>query len=121
MAIARLNLPMPSLQREFFHDNGDLIARVDFDWEEFGVSGEFDGLVKYGRLLKPGQSQENVVLFEKRREEQLRGCGRWVIRWTHQDLADLRTFGRIVEAGFRYGPTGAWRRRGMAKTVMGAK
>lgn len=110
VAMAQLGVPMPTLQREFFLDNGELVARVDFDWEEFGTSGEFDGLVKYGRLLKPGQSTERVILYEKQREERLRECGRWVIRWIHADLRDLRRFRRIVEAGFRYGSTGIWRR-----------
>lgn len=110
VAMAQLGLPMPTLQHEFFRDNGELVARVDFDWEEFGTCGEFDGLVKYGRLLKPGQSAEGVVLYEKQREESLRERGRWVIRWIHTDLKDLRRFRRIVEAGFRYGSTGNRRR-----------
>ena len=34
------------------------MARPDFWWEERGLAGEFDGMVKYGRLLRPGQSVE---------------------------------------------------------------
>jgi hypothetical protein len=50
------------------------------------VLGEFDGRVKYGRLLKPGQSIEEVVYREKLREDALRDLGWRVIRWTWVDL-----------------------------------
>lgn len=110
VAMAQLGLPMPTLQREFFNTNGELLARVDFDWEEFGTCGEFDGLVKYGRLLRPGQTTESVILYEKQREERVRDCGRWLVRWNDKDLKDLRNFRRILEGGFRYGSTGRWRR-----------
>ena len=41
--------------------------------------GEFDGRVKYGRLLKPGQDPGEVVFAEKRREDLIRGVtgGTW--------------------------------------------
>lgn len=111
VAMAELDLPLPNLQREFLDDQRRVEARVDFDWEEFGTCGEFDGDVKYGRLLRPGQSIEEVILFEKQREERLREHGRWVIRWTHRDLMDLNHFRRIIESGFRYGTRGSWPRR----------
>ncbi len=44
-------------------------AITDFAWPEHGVYGEFDGRVKYGRLLKPGQDPGEVVFAEKRRED----------------------------------------------------
>lgn len=108
--IAQLDLPMPTLQREFRNGDDEVDARVDFDWEEFGVCGEFDGEVKYGRLLKPGQSVEKVIGFEKQREELLRTHGRWTIRWTNKNLRDLVYFRRIIESGFTNGPKGHWPR-----------
>lgn len=106
--MAQLGLPMPNLQREFCDSSGKVEARVDFDWAEFGVCGEFDGAVKYGRLLQPGQSVEKVLKFEKQREELLRTHSRWTVRWTHGNLQDHGYFRRVLESGFRNGPTGRW-------------
>lgn len=108
--IADLNLPMPDLQREFHNAAGEVDARVDFDWDEFGVCGEFDGHAKYGRLLKPGQSVERVIHFEKQREEVLRTHDRWTVRWDSNSLKDPARFRRIIESGFRNGTRGRWPR-----------
>ena len=43
-----------SLQFEVRGEGGLLVARTDFAWEEHGLVGEFDGRVKYGRLLRTG-------------------------------------------------------------------
>ena len=48
-------LPRPELQYEIFGPGGGLLARVDFYWDEHKTVGEFDGKIKYGRLLKPRQ------------------------------------------------------------------
>ena len=79
-------LPRPELQRELFGPNGQLIARVDFFWEEHKTVGEFDGKIKYGRLLKPGQRIENVIFEEKVREDAVRDLGLQVVRWIWSDL-----------------------------------
>lgn len=68
----RYGLPRPIFQYEVYDETGTLIATVDFGWPEHGVLGEFDGKVKYGRLLKPGQDPGEVVFQEKRREDLLR-------------------------------------------------
>ncbi|WP_432559217.1 type IV toxin-antitoxin system AbiEi family antitoxin domain-containing protein [Granulicoccus sp. GXG6511] len=86
--MAVVGLPMPQLQREFRDHNGEVDARVDFDWEEYGVSGEFDGEVKYGRLLAPGETVDKVVVFEKQREELLKTHGRWTVRWVNANLSN---------------------------------
>jgi hypothetical protein len=52
-----------------------LIACVDFYWEEQRTVGEFDGKIKYGRLLKPGKRIEDVIFEEKVREDALRDLG----------------------------------------------
>jgi hypothetical protein len=71
---------------ELFDDFGNLVARVDFWWEAAGVVGEFDGMVKYGELLRPGQTVEDVIGAEKFREQALVASGCKVIRWTWRDL-----------------------------------
>jgi hypothetical protein len=78
-------LPMPELQFEV-RDGHRLVGVADFAWPEHRLLGEFDGRVKYGRLLKPGQSVEEVVYREKVREDALRDLGWRVVRWTWVDL-----------------------------------
>jgi hypothetical protein len=57
---------------------------VDFLWRDQRLVGEFDGKVKYGRLLKPGQSVSDVVYDEKVREDRIRDEDLGVVRWTGQ-------------------------------------
>jgi hypothetical protein len=79
-------LPIPELQREIYGPDGRLVARVDFCWEKQQTIGEFDGKIKYGRLLQSGQSIEKVIFEEKVREDALRDLGWQVVRWLWQDL-----------------------------------
>ena len=80
-------LPVPEPQYAVFTPDGRFVARCDFGWPELGVLGEFDGRKKYGRLLrKPGQTAEDVLVEEKRREDRLRALGWVVIRWMWSDL-----------------------------------
>jgi hypothetical protein len=79
-------LPQPELQHEIFGPGGRLIARVDFYWKEHQTVGEFDGKIKYGRLLKPGQRIEDVIFDEKLREDAVRDLGLQVVRWVWPDL-----------------------------------
>ena len=54
--------------------------------------GEFDGRVKYGRLLKPGQDPGDVVFAEKRREDRLReatGCAIIRLVWSDYEQPAL--------------------------------
>ncbi|MGY1633656.1 hypothetical protein ACI784_18290 [Geodermatophilus sp. SYSU D01186] len=82
----RLGLPPSTLQLDVRTVSGRSVGRVDFGWEEHRVLGEFDGRVKYGRLLRPGQEPGDVVFEEKRREDALRDEGWGVVRWTWGDL-----------------------------------
>lgn len=82
----------PVLQLEIRDGAGRLVCRSDFGWPERGVLGEFDGRVKYGELLRPGESPTDAVMREKRRENALRNLGWWVLRWTWSDLADGPAF-----------------------------
>jgi hypothetical protein len=74
VVIDRDGLPAPVLQRWFDTDRGRF--RVDFWWPDFGVIGEFDGMVKYG-------ADPRSIVDEKLREDALRrltivrGCARW--------------------------------------------
>jgi hypothetical protein len=79
-------LPRPELQQEIFGPDGRLVARVDFRWKEYNTVGEFDGKIKYGRLLKPGQRIEDVIFEEKVREDAVRDLGLQVVRWISRDL-----------------------------------
>jgi hypothetical protein len=78
-------LPRPELQYEILGPFGQVIARVDFYWKEQRTVGEFDGRIKYGRLLKPGQRVEDVIYEEKVREDAVRGEGHGFARWVWDD------------------------------------
>lgn len=67
-------------------DGARLLGRVDFAWPEHRTIGEFDGRVKYGRLLRPGDDVGEVVYREKVREDLLRDLGWQVVRWIWSDL-----------------------------------
>jgi hypothetical protein len=81
-------LPLPELQYEVFLPGGRLAGRTDFAWPEYGLLGEFDGMAKYHRLRRQGESIEDVVMREKAREDELRELTGWrMIRITWLDLA----------------------------------
>jgi hypothetical protein len=80
-------LPLPDLQVEVRRPDSRLVGRCDFGWRGPRLLGEFDGQVKYGRLLRPGQTPGDAVFEEKRREDALRDEGWGVVRWVWSDLA----------------------------------
>jgi hypothetical protein len=82
----RWMLSPSALQVEVRSDDGRLIGRTDFAWEEHRLVGEFDGRVKYGRLLRPGEDAGDAVFREKVREDAIREVGWGVVRWTWGDL-----------------------------------
>lgn len=84
---ARIEMPPSHLQYEVIDRNGELIGRTDFCWEEEGVLGEFDGLVKYEKLLRPGERASDVVVREKIREDRLRDENWGLIRWIWRDIS----------------------------------
>ncbi len=87
LLIHRVGLPPPVPQYEIVDPvTGSILARADFGWEEQRTLGEYDGLVKYGELVRPGQTAGDVVYDEKRREDMLRDLGFEVARWTSPDL-----------------------------------
>jgi hypothetical protein len=81
------HLPRPVLQYEIRDQAGEVVGTSDFAWPEHGVLGEFDGRIKYGRLLRPGQSISDAVYAEKVREDAMRELTGWsMIRFTWADL-----------------------------------
>lgn len=84
LVIWQLGLPAPDLQVEVWI--GGVLYRSDFGWLEHQVLGEFDGKVKYGDLLREGETAADVVMREKRREADLRAAGWGMARWTWADL-----------------------------------
>jgi hypothetical protein len=93
------HLPEPVLQFEVRDEWGNLIGVTDFAWPEYGVLGEFDGMSKYGRLRREGETPGQAVEREKTREDALRARTGWLmVRIIWSEL-------------FRPGPTAAKIRR----------
>jgi hypothetical protein len=109
LAIQRAGLPRPDLQWEVRGDGRTY--EVDFAWPELRTVAEFDGLSKYGRLLRPGQDPAEVVVAEKLREDEIRDLGLRVARWIWREID---AFGPVAERlcrAFAASPSGgAWRR-----------
>lgn len=93
-------LPPPIAQLEIHDHNGRLVGRVDFAWPRHRVMLEFDGMVKYHRHRRPGETIEDMVMREKQREDRLRELTGWtMIRITWADLARPgATVARILRA-----------------------
>lgn len=107
--------PAPELQVEILDLHGFLVARCDYGWREQGVVGEYDGMEKYGRLLKPGQTVSDVVDAEKEREANIRDQGLEIIRFSRADLRSPRAaatrLNRLLSSRARSGMTvapGIW-------------
>ncbi|MGY1773103.1 type IV toxin-antitoxin system AbiEi family antitoxin domain-containing protein [Blastococcus sp. SYSU D00813] len=78
---------MPStIQYEVSDAAGTSLGRADFAWEDERVVGEFDGRVKYGGLLRPGQDPGDAVFDEKLREDAIRDRDLGVVRWIWREL-----------------------------------
>ena len=82
----RFAIPMPDLQYRVLDRNGRLIGEADFHWPDHRHLGEFDGKVKYERLLRPGESAADSVFREKRREDMMRACSYGMTRFTWTDV-----------------------------------
>lgn len=96
-------LPAPALQHEIHRPDGTLAGVTDWAWREYGLLGEFDGRVKYGRLLKPGESPADAVFREKRREDELReltSCLMFRLIWSDYD-SPLATVARVRQLLYR--------------------
>ena len=82
VAFHEMGLPAPELQVILVHDEfGNPRIIVDFFWEEFGVVGEADGLLKYD-----DEDEGRSLRREKLRQEEIEALGYIVVRWTWADI-----------------------------------
>ena len=86
VACFRHGVPCPSLQHDVFNVDGRLLGRADFYWEEARLLGEFDGRIKYGKLLRPGVDATKAVVDEKIREDDMRATRRGMARFTWSEV-----------------------------------
>ena len=82
----RYGIPIPDLQYDVFDHRGALIGTSDYYWDDFRHLGEFDGKVKYQKLLRPGESPSDCVFREKRREDAMRADHRGMSRFVWSDV-----------------------------------
>ncbi|WP_375497474.1 hypothetical protein [uncultured Jatrophihabitans sp.] len=75
LTIRWLRLPAPEPQVVVLDRSGYPIARLDFYWDEFGVAGEADGLMKYN------EDGRAMLTAEKDRQEELENLGVCFARW----------------------------------------
>ena len=96
------HLPEPRLQYVVRDHLGIVVGITDFAWPAYRLLGEFDGMIKYGRLLKPGQTAGDAVEKEKMREDRLREVTGWgMIRFVWADLYNRRVTGDRVRRMMR--------------------
>jgi very-short-patch-repair endonuclease len=82
------NYPEPECQWVVHRLDGRIAGIVDFVLHAERFMIEFDGQVKYGRLLKPGQSVTEVIMAERARErllEDLTGYQMFRVVWSELD------------------------------------
>ncbi|TQM02222.1 type IV toxin-antitoxin system AbiEi family antitoxin domain-containing protein [Pseudonocardia kunmingensis] len=102
VALAAAGVAPPVLQwKVHAAATGAFIGRVDFAWPERRVVAEFDGLVKYGRTLRPGQDPVEVLVAEKVREDALRAEDLGMVRWTWADLQNFPPVAARLNSRFR--------------------
>jgi len=82
----------PPIPQAWIRSGTGRYFRVDFLWEEEGVIGEADGLIKY--------SSPEALRAEKIRQEDLEVRGYQIVRWTLADMSanPERIIARISEA-----------------------
>ena len=93
----REHIPRPEPQVEVYDELGRLVGRVDFAWAQYGVFGEIDGRLKYLTMRREGETLDEFLLREKRREELICALTGWVcIRITWEDLARPHLLARRI-------------------------
>lgn len=73
LVIGQLGLPAPQLQAVVLTEDGWVVGRADFYWDEFGVAGEADGRSKY--------TERSILSEEKERQERLEDLTLAIARW----------------------------------------
>ena len=97
MACFRHDIPAPVLQKVVTGRAGQRIGRSDFSWDEFRLLGEFDGRIKYERLLREGETTSQAVVREKRREDRMRATDRGMTRFIWSEVQPGSTARRMAE------------------------
>ena len=92
------DVPAPVPQYEVVDHRGVVEYRLDFAWPERRKWLEVDGLVKYRMPARVGEDAGDVVLRERRREDDVRRITGWrVMRITWADLErPVQTARRIL-------------------------
>lgn len=106
--MAQLGLPVPTLQSVITGLDRGRSYRADFEFVALRTVAEFDGMVKYGRLLKPGQTPGDAAFAEKVREDRIRDTGRQCVRIVWADLGHYRELLPRFAAAFRRAGSADW-------------
>ena len=99
--IAAAGLPLPECQAPLETDRG--VKWLDFDWPEFGVSGECHGAIKYDGTLGP---TDGVLVAEAERHHSATNAGRSVVAWDvremviHPQMVISRIANRLIAHGW---------------------
>jgi hypothetical protein len=102
VALVSHGAPEPELQVELWR-YGRFVARLDQLWRQQLLVGEADGKVKYTDAWRPSS-----LLEEKRRQEDIEGCGLSVLRY---DWAAAFYRQRELKARWDTKAASAWQRR----------
>lgn len=87
LRVGESSLPQPVPQWEVRHPSGRLAGTADFGWPGHRVMAETDGQEKYHRYRRPGETIEQMVMREKRREDEMREVsGFQMLRFIWRDL-----------------------------------
>jgi len=92
LELAAVGWAPDTLQHPIRTDIGTV--RTDFAWPSRRLAGEFDGRVKYERLLRLGEAASDVVVRERRRELAIERAGWCVVRFTWAGLYDREALRR---------------------------
>jgi len=86
----RFGIPIPELQYHVVDRHGSLVGISDFYWEEQRHLGEFDGKIKYQKLLRPDETPSECVFREKKREDAMRADLRGMTRFIWSEVMPHR-------------------------------
>jgi Transcriptional regulator, AbiEi antitoxin len=86
----RFGIPKPELQHHVVDRHGSLVGISDFYWEEQRHLGEFDGKIKYQKLLRRDETPSECVFREKKREDTMRADLRGMTRFVWSEVMPHR-------------------------------
>ena len=98
---------MPELQYHVVDVMAHWLGFSDFYWEEQRHLGEFDGKIKYQKLLRPDETASDCVFREKKREDamraDLRGMTRfiWAEVMPHSSRRTMAELARSLDQSYR--------------------